>query len=66
MLLTKVYYTIKFLVPRPLQILLRGYFIQQKLFKYQHIWPIDKNACKPPEGWFGKKTLKATDLPIRL
>ena len=31
MLLTKVYYTIKFLVPRPLQILLRRYLVQRKL-----------------------------------
>ena len=53
MLLIKIYYTIKFLFPRQLQILLRRYFIQRKLSKYAYIWPIDKNACKPPEGWSG-------------
>jgi peptidoglycan/xylan/chitin deacetylase (PgdA/CDA1 family) len=53
MLLTKGYYTIKFLVPRPLQILLRRYSIQRRLFKYKHIWPIDKNACITPEDWSG-------------
>jgi hypothetical protein len=53
MLLTKAYYTFKFLVPRPLQILLRRYFIQWKRLKYADIWPIDKNAAKPPAGWSG-------------
>ena len=53
MLLTQAYYRIKFLVPRPLQILLRRHFIRRKLFKYEDIWPIDKNASGPPEGWSG-------------
>ncbi len=53
MLLIKAYYTLKFLLPRPLQILLRRYFIRRKLSKCENIWPIDKNACKSPEGWTG-------------
>ena len=53
MLLNKAYYTVKFLIPRPLQIQLRRYFIQQKRIKCSDIWPIDKNAFKQPEGWSG-------------
>jgi peptidoglycan/xylan/chitin deacetylase (PgdA/CDA1 family) len=53
MLLSKAYYTFKFLIPRRLQIQLRRYLIKRKLLKYADIWPIDKNAAKPPEGWTG-------------
>lgn len=53
MLLRKVYYTVKFLVPRMLQIRLRRYIIQRKLSSCADIWPIDHNARKPPEGWTG-------------
>jgi glycosyltransferase involved in cell wall biosynthesis len=27
--------------------------VHHKLPKYRHIWPIDPNAVKPPEGWTG-------------
>ncbi|MDP1992423.1 MAG: DUF354 domain-containing protein [Syntrophales bacterium] len=53
MLLTKAYYSLKFLIPRPLQIWLRRYFVRRKRAKYVDVWPIDKNACNPPEGWSG-------------
>ena len=47
MLLTKVYYNFKFLIPRPLQIRLRRYLVRRKLAMYADIWPIDPNAAKP-------------------
>ena len=53
MLLNKAYYTFKFLIPRRLQIQLRRYLVRSKQLKYADIWPIDPNACKPPEGWTG-------------
>jgi peptidoglycan/xylan/chitin deacetylase (PgdA/CDA1 family) len=53
MLLSQVYYALKFIIPRPLQIRLRRYFIQQKRLKYADIWPIDKNAGKQPDKWSG-------------
>jgi glycosyltransferase involved in cell wall biosynthesis/peptidoglycan/xylan/chitin deacetylase (PgdA/CDA1 family) len=53
MLLTKTYYTFKFLVPRRLQIRLRRYFVRRKRASHADIWPIDHNAGKPPEGWTG-------------
>lgn len=53
MLLTKAYYTFKFLVPRPVQIQLRRYVIQRKRARYNDVWPIDKNTAKLPVGWTG-------------
>ena len=43
MLLTKVYYNFKFLIPRPLQIRLRRYLVRRKLAMYADIWPIGEN-----------------------
>jgi hypothetical protein len=53
MLLNKAYYTFKFLVPRPLQIRLRRYYVNRKRSLHAKDWPIDHNAGKPPEGWSG-------------
>jgi hypothetical protein len=53
MFLTNIFYTIKPLIPRRLQILLRRQIIQYKRKKYSHIWPIDPNAGEPPRGWNG-------------
>ena len=56
----KAYYTVKFLVPRPLQIRLRRYFIQRKRFKYADVWPIDRMHATPrkdgPAGRRGKNS----------
>ncbi len=51
--LNKIFYTIKPLIPRRLQIFLRSQVIRYKRKKYSHIWPIDPNAGKPPKGWQG-------------
>jgi len=48
-----LYYTLKRLIPRRLQISLRRALAQQKRKKYSHIWPIDERATKYPEGWAG-------------
>ena len=53
MRLNETYYTFKCLVPRPLQIWLRRYVVRRKRTKYADIWPIDENACNPPERWTG-------------
>lgn len=53
MILNKMYYTFKFLVPRRVQIMLRRYLVQMKRPKYADVWPIDQNAGKVPEGWSG-------------
>ena len=49
----KIYYTIKPLVPRRLQIALRRLIVQRQLKQNRDIWPIDHNAARPPEGWSG-------------
>ena len=56
MLLTKAYYTFKFLIPRPLQIRLRRYLVQKKRSIYADIWPIDPNAAKPL-GIYGRDSI---------
>jgi len=65
MLLNKVYYTFKFLVPRRLQIQLRRYYVNRKRLQHADVWPIDPNAAKPRE--YGGKTgasEKEGQLPI--
>jgi peptidoglycan/xylan/chitin deacetylase (PgdA/CDA1 family) len=52
-MLTSLYYAVKPLMPRGLQISLRRAWIQQRRKKYAHIWPIDERATKKPEGWNG-------------
>ncbi len=53
MFINRVYYQIKPLIPRSLQIILRRAIVQIKLKSYRHIWPIDENACDKPAGWSG-------------
>jgi len=53
MILNNIFYTIKPLIPRHLQIFLRRQVVLYKRKKYRHIWPIDPKAGKPPEGWQG-------------
>jgi peptidoglycan/xylan/chitin deacetylase (PgdA/CDA1 family) len=53
MILNNIFYTIKPLIPRRLQIFLRRQVVQYKLKKNSHVWPIDPKAGKKPEGWQG-------------
>lgn len=48
-----LFYTIKPIMPRRLQIYLRRQLAQYKRKKYAHIWPIDPNSFRPPEKWPG-------------
>jgi len=49
----KIFYTLKPVIPRSLQLLLRRQIARYKRKRYSNIWPIDPNATKPPEGWKG-------------
>ena len=51
--INRVFYTLKPLIPRSVQIALRRRIARYKLKKYSHLWPIDPNSAKPPEGWPG-------------
>jgi len=51
--LLDLYYLIKPLIPRRLQLALRRQMVLQKLPKVKHTWPIDPAAGQKPEGWPG-------------
>jgi len=53
MFFNKLFYNIKPLIPRRLQIFVRRRIIAYKREKYRHIWPIDPAAGTPPTGWQG-------------
>jgi len=53
MFLNNIFYTLKPLIPRRLQITLRRQIVRNKLKKNGHKWPIDPNAGTPPKDWQG-------------
>jgi hypothetical protein len=52
-IINTVYYKLKPLIPRGIQIWLRRKAILRKKLLYQDVWPIDEKASKPPERWLG-------------
>lgn len=48
-----IYYQVKPLVPRRLQISLRRKFATYKLRKAHQVWPINPKTASAPEGWEG-------------
>ena len=53
MLKNKIYYNLKPLVPRRLQIAIRSWLVLRKRRKCADVWPIDEAAKRKPEGWAG-------------
>lgn len=53
MILNRMYYATKPLIPRWLQIFLRRQLVAYKRGQYTHIWPIDPSSAKVPERWSG-------------
>jgi hypothetical protein len=51
--LLDIYYRLKPLIPRKIQIILRRKLIELKLSAYKDVWPINEKAGEPPEGWTG-------------
>ena len=51
--INRVFYTLKPLIPRSVQIALRRQIAHYKRRKYAHVWPIDPAAAAPPAGWTG-------------
>lgn len=49
----ELYYTVKLLIPRPLQIRIRRVLIRRKMPSVQHLWPIHEEAGAKPENWPG-------------
>lgn len=53
MLTHKIYYQLKPLIPRSLQLFLRRIIARRRLKLYKNVWPIDERAARAPEGWSG-------------
>jgi len=53
MSLLDLYYSVRPLIPRPLQILIRRYLAGRKRNRVADRWPILESAGTPPEGWKG-------------
>lgn len=53
MLKNRLYYAVKPLIPRRLQIGLRRMIVMFLMRKYRDIWPIDQHASKKPFNWKG-------------
>jgi hypothetical protein len=49
----QIFYTLKPMIPRALQIFMRRQLAKHKQKRFAHIWPIDPNSAKPPTGWPG-------------
>jgi len=49
----KIYYNMRPIFPRWLQIMLRRRYVNNKRNIYKNIWPIDKIASTPPDDWKG-------------
>jgi hypothetical protein len=53
MLINDIYYSLRPLIPRRLQIAARRRIVQRKRLLYSDTWPIDKKAAKLPDNWPG-------------
>lgn len=49
----KLYYILKPLIPRKLQILMRQKYAAVQMEKHRKTWPVLESAAKPPENWNG-------------
>ncbi len=49
----ELYYTVKLLIPRPLQIQIRRFMVRWKLPSVRHVWPIHEGAGNRPADWPG-------------
>jgi hypothetical protein len=57
-MINQIYYAIKPIIPRGIQILLRRKLIERKLSSVKSYWPILESASEKPEGWNGWKNGK--------
>jgi hypothetical protein len=51
--LTRCYYSLKPLIPRSVQLMMRRRIALWKKARFGHSWPIDQTAGQAPEGWSG-------------
>ncbi len=48
-----LFYTLKPIIPRALQLWVRRMIVRRRQRVFRHIWPIDPKAALPPRGWPG-------------
>ena len=53
MIIKKLFYLIKPLIPRSFQIYLRRSLVAKQRMKYKDVWPILQSAGEPPKNWAG-------------
>ncbi len=53
MTLQEIFYVIKPLIPRSIQIAIRRQLCKRKRSLYANVWPIDEQASTPPVWWPG-------------
>lgn len=53
MQLVDLFYNLKPLIPRRLQIAIRRYLVLRKRGRLENVWPIDRRAGRVPEQWAG-------------
>lgn len=53
MTLTDLYYVLKPIIPRRVQIQLRRRYVAQLREKHRDVWPIDERSARAPKGWTG-------------
>lgn len=51
--LIKLFYLLKPLIPRRLQIVVRSSVVRRKRTRYQNNWPVLNQASKKPKDWYG-------------
>ena len=49
----RLFYTLKPVIPRALQIWVRRIIVNKRLKIFRHVWPIDPKAASAPRGWPG-------------
>lgn len=52
-LINTIYYLVRPIIPRGVQISLRRMVIRKQRLKYLEVWPISENSKSPPAGWNG-------------
>jgi hypothetical protein len=51
--ITKIFYLLKPVIPRKIQIAMRRVLVNRQRVKYANIWPIDPKSAEKPENWKG-------------
>jgi len=48
-----IFYLVKPIIPRKIQVYLRSKKAQRKRLLYKNVWPINENSASPPSNWIG-------------